>query len=127
MMHSIRGHMHLLGKYQIVEAIYPDGRWEVISKLNWDHSWHTLFLYEDHVAPLFPTGTVLLLSSTFDNTAANPHNQDPDQWITGGDRSVDEMGHIRLGLTYFESEEDFQRIVEERERTLATMPTVEQP
>ena len=37
------------------------------------------------------------------------------------------MGHIRLGLTYFESEEDFQRIVEERERTLATMPTVEQP
>jgi hypothetical protein len=117
--------MHLLGKYQILEAVYPDGRWEVISKLNWDHSWHTLFLYEDHVTPLFPTGTVLLLSSTFDNTVDNPHNQDPDQWITGGDRSVDEMGHIRLGLTYFESEEDFQRMVEERERTLDARPAAQ--
>ena len=79
------------------------------------------------MAPLFPTGTVLILSSTFDNTVNNPHNQDPDQWITGGDRSVDEMGHIRLGLTYFESEEDFQRMVEKRERALAAMPAVEQP
>ena len=127
MLHSIRGHMHLLGKYEILEAIYPDGRWEVISKLNWDHSWHTLFLYEDHVAPLFPTGTVLLLSSTFDNTTANPHNQDPDQWITGGDRSVDEMGHIRLGLTYFENEEDFESMVEERERSLDVRPAAQQP
>ena len=101
--------MHLLGKYQIVEAIYPDGRWEVISKLNWDHGWHTLFVYEDHVTPLFPKGTVLVLSSTFDNTMENPHIQDPDQWVTGGDRSIDEMGHIRLGLTFFDSEEEFQR------------------
>ena len=119
MMHSVRGHMHLLGKYEIVEAIYPDGRWEVISKLNWDHGWHTLFLYEDHVMPLFPKGTVLVLTSTFDNTIENPHVQDPDQWVTGGDRSIDEMGHIRLGLTYFDSEEEFQKIVQERERVLA--------
>ena len=117
MMHSIRGHMHLLGKYQILEAVYPDGRWEVITKLNWDHGWHTLFLYEDDAAPLFPAGTILLMSSTFDNTTENPHNTDPDQWVTGGDRSIDEMGHIRLGLTYFETEEDFERIVRERERS----------
>jgi len=24
--HDLRGHMHVRGKYQIVEAIYPDGR-----------------------------------------------------------------------------------------------------
>jgi hypothetical protein len=84
-----------------------------------------LFLYEDHVAPLFPTGTVLLMTSVFDNTADNPHNQDPDQWITGGDRSVDEMGHIRLGLTYFDSEADFQRMVEERERMQAPRPAAQ--
>jgi hypothetical protein len=127
MLHSVRGHMHLLGKYEVVEAIYPDGRWEIISKLNWDHSWHTLFLYEDHVAPLLPEGTILILSSTFDNTVNNPHNEDPDQWITGGDRSVDEMGHIRLGLTYFETEEDFQKMVDERRDLLTTMPAAEQP
>lgn len=118
MMHSIRGHMHLRGKYEVLEAIYPDGRWEVITKLNWDHAWHTLFLYEDHAMPLLPKGTVLIMTSTFDNTTANPHNPDPDQWVYGGDRSIDEMGHIRLGLTYFDNEEEFQQIVEERERLL---------
>lgn len=121
MMHSIRGHMHLRGKYEVLEAIYPDGRWEIITKLNWDHSWHTLFLYEDYAMPLFPKGTVLLMTSVFDNTADNPHNPDPDQWVYGGDRSIDEMGHIRLGLTYFDSEEEFQQIVQERERVLKAM------
>ena len=28
------------------------------------------------------------------------------------------MGHIRLGLTYFDSEDDFQEIIEEREQVL---------
>ncbi len=118
MLHSIRGHMHLRGKYEILEAIYPDGRWEVINKLNWDHAWHTLFLYEDHAMPLLPKGTVLLMTSTFDNTSENPHNPDPDQWVYGGDRSIDEMGHIRLGLTYFDDETEFEEIVAERERLL---------
>src|SRR5690606_5184201 len=52
--HSIRGHMHLRGKYQIIEAIYPDGRREVLNKLDWQHRWHTDFLYEDHAMPLLP-------------------------------------------------------------------------
>ena len=116
MLHSVRGHMHMRGKYQVVEAIYPDGSWEVISKLNWDHGWHTLFLFEDHAVPLLPKGTVLTVTSTFDNTTENRNNPDPDQWVTGGERSVDEMGHVRLGVTYFDSEEEFAEVVRERER-----------
>jgi hypothetical protein len=119
MVHSVRGHMHMRGKYQVLEAVYPDGSWETLTKLNWDHGWHTLFLYEDHVMPLLPKGTVLILTSTFDNTTENPHNPDPNQWVTGGDRSVDEMGHIRLGMTYFDSDADFQDAVLERERKQA--------
>lgn len=119
MVHSVRGHMHMRGKYEVVEAIYPDGTWEVLTKLNWDHGWHTLFLYEDHAMPLLPKGTVLVLTSVFDNTSENRHNPDPDQWVTGGDRSIDEMGHIRLGMTYFDTEEDFQAAVAERERLRA--------
>jgi len=113
MVNGLRGHMHLRGKYQLVEAIYPDGRWEVINKLNWDHAWHTLFLYEEDAEPLLPTGTVILLTSVFDNTTENPHNPDPDQWVAQGDRSIDEMSHIRLQLTYF-TEEEFQKRIEER-------------
>ncbi len=113
MVSGIRGHMHLRGKYQIVEVVYPDGSWEVINKLNWDHAWHKLFLYEDGAEPLLPKGTTIMLTSVFDNTVENPHNPDPDQWVSLGDRSIDEMSHVRLEMTYF-SEEDFQKLVEER-------------
>lgn len=116
--HSVRGHMHLRGKYQVIEAIYPDGRWEVINKLNWHHGWQTAFLYEDHVMPLLPKGTVLMVTNIFDNTADNPYNPDPNQWVVRGDRTVDEMSHTRIGITYFE-EEDFERLVRERERYIA--------
>jgi len=116
--HSLRGHMHLRGKHQIVEAVYPDGRSEIINKLDWNHAWHTSFMYEDHAMPLLPKGTVLLVTSVWDNTADNPHNPDPNQWVVRGDRSVDEMGHIRLGATYL-SDEEFAVMLEERQRVLA--------
>lgn len=113
--HSLRGHLHLRGKNQIVEAVYPDGTWEVINKLNWDHAWATAFLYEDDAMPLMPKGTVLIVTSTWDNTANNPHNPDPNQWVVRGDRSVDEMGHVRLGVTYL-SDEEFEELIAEREQ-----------
>ncbi len=119
--HSVRGHMHLRGRYQVIEAIYPDGRWEVINKLNWHHGWQTAFLYEDHVMPLLPKGTVLTVTNHFDNTTENPHNPDPNQWVVRGDRTVDEMSHTRIGITYFDSEEEFERLVREREELLREM------
>ena len=109
--------MHFRGKYQIVEVIYPDGRWETVNKLDWDHGWHTAFLYEDHAMPLLPKGTTIILHSVFDNTAANRYNPDPDQWVAGGRRSADEMSHLRFGITWYEDEE-FENLVAERERVL---------
>ncbi|MGE4055766.1 MAG: cytochrome c [Vicinamibacterales bacterium] len=111
--HSLRGHMHFRGKHQVVEVIYPDGRWETLNKLNWDHAWHTAFLYEDDAMPLLPKGTTLILTSEFDNTRANRYNPDPDQWVAGGRRSADEMSHLRLGITWF-SDEEFAALVAER-------------
>jgi hypothetical protein len=119
--HALRGHMHLRGKYQVVEVVYPDGRYELINKLNWDHAWHTNFVYADNAMPLLPTGTVIILTSVFDNTANNRYNVDPDQWVVAGARTVDEMSHLRLGMTYFENEEDFAELVRERERVLAQL------
>lgn len=113
-----RAHLHLRGRYQILEAVYPDGRWEVINKFHFDHDWQTGFLYEDDAMPLFPKGTVLIVTGVFDNTADNPHNPDPDQWVVRGDRTVDSMCHFRMGLTYFETEEEFQAAVDEREALL---------
>jgi len=116
--HSIRGHMHLRGGYQMMEAIYPDGRREVINKIDWNHLWHTTHIYEDDVQPLLPKGTVIISSSLLDNTADNPSNPDPDQWVVYGRRSVGEMAHIRFRITWI-PDEDCEQMVAEREARLA--------
>ncbi len=116
---SIRGHMHLRGRHQVLEVIYPDGRWEVLNKLDWDHRWQTAFLYEDWAMPLLPKGTVVLVTNIFDNTVNNPRNPAPDQWAVRGERTIDEMSHTRLGINFFDREEDFERLVREREQLLA--------
>jgi hypothetical protein len=115
--HRIRGHMHLRGGYQMMEAIYPDGRREVINKIDWNHLWHTTHIYEDWAQPLLPKGTVIIATSLLDNTAENPSNPDPDQWVVYGRRSASEMAHIRFGMTYI-PDEDFEQMVAERERIL---------
>jgi mono/diheme cytochrome c family protein len=112
--HSVRGHMHLRGGYQMMEAIYPDGRREVISKIDWNHLWHTTHIFDDDVQPLLPKGTVIISTSLLDNTAENPSNPDPDQWVVYGRRSVSEMAHIRFGITWI-PDEDFEEMVAERE------------
>ncbi len=119
--HSIRGHMHLRGGYQMMEAIYPDGRREVINKIDWNHLWHTTHIYEDDAQPLLPKGTVIIATSLLDNTADNPSNPDPDQWVVYGRRSVSEMAHIRFGITWI-PDEDFERMVAEREQRQRTRP-----
>ena len=120
--HSIRGHMHSRGKYQVVEAVYPDGRHEILNKLNWDHGWHLAFMYEERAMPLLPKGTVLITTSIWDNTENNRYNHDPDQWVFAGSRTVDEMSHIWIGITYFgNNEEYFQSLLDDRARVLQQM------
>jgi hypothetical protein len=113
--HSLRGHMHMRGAYQIVEVIYPNGEYELVNKLDWDHGWHTAFLYEEDAMPLWPKGTRVILTSVHDNTEANRYNPDPDQWVVGGARTVDEMHNVRFGITFYPDEEEFQALVRERE------------
>ena len=112
--HSIRGHMHMRGRAHTLEAIYPDGRHEVLNRINFDQRWHIAHVYADDVRPLLPKGTVLIVNSYFDNTADNPTNPDPSQWVTFGRRSASEMSHMWIGVTYFDNEADFQKLVDER-------------
>jgi hypothetical protein len=99
--HSVRPHMHTRGKTMTIEALYPDGRKELLSQINnYDHNWQNTYIYDDHVRPLLPAGTVLLFTSVFDNTAANPINPDPDNWVVFGRRGPDEMNHMWVGISY---------------------------
>ena len=114
---SFQPHGHLRLRAAALEIFYPEtGVTEVISMVsNWSAVWHQSHLYEPDVAPLVPTGAVLIMKQWFDNTAANPNNPDPDQYVDYGQRTADEMSHFWLAVTHLD-EEGYQRLVEERER-----------
>jgi hypothetical protein len=118
--HSFRVHQHIIGTGQSLEAIYPDGRVEILGKAGWHPNWHITYLYEDHVAPLLPKGTVLVVSAWYDNTANNPWNPDSNVWRVHGRRTGDEMSHMWVGISYLD-EEEYAYLVAERERVLAEM------
>ncbi len=103
---SFRPHMHMRGVAMSMEALYPDGRRELLSSVNrYDHKWQIAYVYDDDAQPLLPRGTVLFLRSRYDNTASNRINPDPDQWVVFGARGVDEMSHAWIGITYLEDPE----------------------
>lgn len=105
---SFQPHMHLRGKAMSMEAILPTGQTMMLSHVsNFNFNWHLNYLYADDAAPLLPKGTILKITSWYDNTAANRNNPDPQQWVGFGDRTVDEMGHAWVNITYM-SDDDFQ-------------------
>jgi hypothetical protein len=119
-LHNFQPHMHYRGKVQTLEAIYPDGRREMINQVsNFNNAWHINYIYDPDHAPVFPKGTVLIVTSIHDNTAGNKNNPDPRQWVTWGERTVDEMAHLNQQLIYI-TEEDYRRIVEERKKRSST-------
>jgi hypothetical protein len=98
---NIQPHMHLRGKAMMLEAILPDGTTQVVSYVgNFNFNWMTNYIYADDAAPVFPKGTIIKVTAWHDNTRANANNPDPDQEVTYGDRTVDEMAHAWVNVTY---------------------------
>ncbi|HXV62965.1 MAG TPA: cytochrome c [Vicinamibacteria bacterium] len=107
-------HMHLRGKAMSMEAVLPNGERRILSHVdNFQFNWHNNYVYADHVAPLLPRGTILNFTAWHDNTAANRSNPDPTQWVGWGDRTVDEMAHAWVNITYM-SDEDYETELEAR-------------
>jgi hypothetical protein len=105
---NFQAHMHLRGKGMSMEALYPDGHREMLSQVtDFNFNWMTMYIYADDAAPLLPKGTIIHLIAWYDNTKANKSNPDPNQWVGWGDRTVDEMGHAWLNITYY-NDADFK-------------------
>jgi hypothetical protein len=106
---NFQPHMHLRGKAMSIEAILPDGSIQVISHVNnFKFNWMNNYIYADDAAPVLPKGTMIHVTAWHDNTRANPNNPDPDQWVGFGDRTVDEMAHAWVNVTYI-SEADYSQ------------------
>jgi hypothetical protein len=111
---NFQPHMHMRGKSMTMEAILPTGRREVLSVVsNFQWRWHVNYIYADSATPILPKGTVLVFTAQHDNSASNPNNPDPTQWVGWGDRTVDEMAHVWVDVTYLEQEQ-YDRLVAER-------------
>ena len=117
---SYQPHMHVRGKSMSMEAIYPNGRVEMLSFVeNFNFNWHVNYVYTDDAAPLLPAGTMIKLTAWHDNTAGNRANPDPTQWVGWGQRSYDDMYHAHV--RYIElTEEDYDDLVQERRRAART-------
>jgi hypothetical protein len=105
---NFQPHMHLRGKAMLLEAILPDGTKRTLSYVDhFNFNWMTNYIYSDDAAPVLPKGTVIHVVAWHDNTVNNKNNPDPDQWVGWGDRTVDEMAHAWVNVTYI-SEDDYK-------------------
>ena len=112
---SFQPHGHLRMNAASLEVFNPkNGRSTPISQIsNWSATWHHSHIYEPDVAPLLPAGHVLVIKQWYDNTASNPNNPDPDQWVYDGSRTGDEMSHAWIAVTHLD-EEGYQDMLRER-------------
>ena len=108
---NFQPHMHLRGKAMSMEAILPDGSTRILSYVNnFNFNWMNNYIYTDDAAPVLPKGTIIKITAWYDNTANNKDNPDPSQWVGQGDRTVDEMGHAWVNVTYI-TDQDYKDYV----------------
>lgn len=87
---SLHPHMHGRGKDFEYRLLYPDG--EEITLLRVPrYNWHWQLWYTLADQLVLPKGTKIECTAHFDNSAANPDNQDPTKEVRWGDQSWDEM------------------------------------
>jgi len=116
---SFQPHLHNRGKASCMEAIYPGGhKVETLSCVSkYQFAWHLVYLYDEDDQPLLPAGTILHLISWYDNSPGNKFNPDPDNLITYGQRTIDEMGGAWVSY-YYLSDEDYKQQVQQRKTKL---------
>jgi hypothetical protein len=123
---SFQPHMHLRGKGMQMSAILPTGQVQVLSYVsNFNFNWMSSYLYSDDAAPLLPKGTIIKVQAWHDNTSANKANPDPNVWVGYGDRTVDEMAHAWVNVTYMK-DEDYKAELAARREALAKKNTQQQ-
>lgn len=93
-------HMHLRGKSYAFRFTYPDGRSETLFEVpQYDFNWQRSYLLTEPIR--VPKGTQVEFTGTYDNSARNRFNPDPNQTVVWGEKTVDEMMQGRI---FWESE-----------------------
>ena len=100
---AVTPHMHLRGKAFQFEAIYPDGREEVLLDVpRYDFNWQNTYQLVE--PKQMPAGTEIRCTARFDNSADNPANPDPTAEVTFGDQTWQEMMVGTLDISSMEQD-----------------------
>jgi hypothetical protein len=89
-LYDMSPHMHLRGSWFTYEAVYPDGKKEILLSVpHYDFKWQHLYRL---VQPKrLPAGTRLVCRGAHDNSSLNPDNPDATQTVRFGDQTFNEM------------------------------------
>jgi mono/diheme cytochrome c family protein len=87
---SFMPHMHVRGKSMMYEVIYPDARRVTLLNVpRYSFHWQTLYLLKKPL--VIPSGSRVIVTAHFDNSAQNLHNPDATRTIRHGSATFDEM------------------------------------
>jgi peroxiredoxin/mono/diheme cytochrome c family protein len=87
---TLAPHMHLRGKSFRYTALHADGSKSVLLDIpRYDFNWQTGYRLAEPL-PL-AAGTKIFCEASFDNSAGNLNNPNPDAWVNWGDQTTDEM------------------------------------
>jgi len=110
---AFQPHLHNLGTRQCVEVIYQDNRRQTLSCADWDFGWHIAYNYSEEVQPLIPKGSMIHVTSWFNNSKSNPWAGDSRNWVGFGQRSTDDMSFS--WISYYElTDDEYEAAVAER-------------
>lgn len=113
MVYTLMPHAHLRGKASRFTAVYPDGRQEVLLNVpKYDFNWQTVYIFEE--PKVFPAGTKIVFDMTWDNSAQNPANPDPDKTVRWGDQTWEEMNAGWIRFRYLDEGPDAAKTAEAR-------------
>lgn len=98
---SLTPHMHFRGSQAKYELEHPDGTRELLLYVpNYHFEWQRMYVFRD--PPVAPAGSKLLWTPTWDNSAENSYNPDPNRDVPYGEPTFDEMGNGWLDYTRVE-------------------------
>lgn len=98
-LHSVMGHMHMIGRKIKVTMTPPDGEPSTLLDIqDWDYNWQETYWLKEPLR--LKEGTVLNVEAIYDNTTKNPNNPfNPPRVITFGEQTTNEMCFVFLGGT----------------------------
>jgi mono/diheme cytochrome c family protein len=113
-------HMHFRGKSMRTEAIFPDGRHELLFDVpKYDFRWQETYFLKNRF--ILPKGTKLVTTAYFDNSANNPLNPDPSKTIRWGEPSNEEMMGFWLAYADVNAQSD-KHLVTSTKSSESTIP-----